>query len=89
MTASLDVNLEEYKYGFSIPEDYAFKAEKGLSEKLVKQISEMKNEPGWMTDFRMRGYRHFMERPMPQWGGRGLLNKLATAGRYGLRVAHK
>jgi len=76
MAAPLDVNLEEYKYGFSVPENYAFKAEKGLNERTVMQISEMKNEPGWMTDFRLRGYRHFMERPMPQWGGRGRLNEL-------------
>ena len=41
MAAPLDVNLEEYKYGFSVPENYAFKAEKGLNEKIVRQISDM------------------------------------------------
>ncbi|HRV91100.1 MAG TPA: Fe-S cluster assembly protein SufB [Anaerolineae bacterium] len=76
MAATVDVNLDDYKYGFSVPENYAFKAEKGLSERIVKQISEMKNEPGWMTDFRLRGYKHFMERPMPQWGGQGMLNTI-------------
>lgn len=76
MAATFDVNIDDYKYGFSVPESYAFKAEKGLNEGLVRQISDMKSEPGWMTDFRMRGYRHFLERPMPQWGGRGMLNDL-------------
>ena len=76
MAATVDVKLDDYKYGFSVPENYAFKAEKGLNERTVKQISEMKNEPGWMTDFRLRGYKHFMERPMPQWGGRGMLNTI-------------
>jgi Fe-S cluster assembly protein SufB len=76
MASTFDVNLDDYKYGFSVPEDYAFKAEKGLNEELVKQISQMKKEPEWMTEFRLRGYRHFMERPMPQWGGRGQLNEI-------------
>ena len=76
MAQTFDVNLDDYKYGFNMPEDYAFKAEKGLNEQIVRQISEMKNEPGWMTDFRLRGYKHFLERPMPQWGGRGMLNEI-------------
>ncbi len=76
MTTKFDVELDDYKYGFSVPEDYAFKAEKGLDEEKVRQISLMKKEPEWMLDFRLRGYRHFMERPMPQWGGRGQLNTL-------------
>jgi Fe-S cluster assembly protein SufB len=76
MATTFDVNLDDYKYGFNVPENYAFKAEKGLNEDIVRQISWMKKEPEWMTEFRLRGYRHFMERPMPQWGGRGMLNEL-------------
>ncbi len=76
MATTFDVNLDDYKYGFSVPEDYAFKAEKGLNERIVRQISGMKGEPAWMTEFRMRGYNHFLERPMPKWGGRGMLDEL-------------
>jgi Fe-S cluster assembly protein SufB len=76
MTEKFDVNLDEYKYGFSVPEHYAFKARKGLDEDIVREISWMKKEPEWMTEFRLRGYRHFLERPMPQWGGRGMLNEI-------------
>ncbi|MBN1991122.1 MAG: Fe-S cluster assembly protein SufB [Anaerolineae bacterium] len=76
MAQTFDVNLDDYKYGFSVPENYAFKARKGLDEDIVREISWMKQEPKWMLDFRLRGYRHFMERPMPQWGGRGMLNEL-------------
>ena len=76
MTEKFDVNLDEYKYGFSVPENYAFKARKGLDEDIVREISWMKKEPAWMTEYRLRGYHHFLERPMPQWGGRGLLNSL-------------
>jgi Fe-S cluster assembly protein SufB len=76
MAQTFDVNLDDYKYGFSVPENYAFKARKGLDEEIVREISWMKGEPEWMLEFRLRGYRHFMERPMPQWGGRGMLNDL-------------
>ncbi|RME50349.1 MAG: Fe-S cluster assembly protein SufB [Caldilineae bacterium] len=65
---TLDVNLEDYKYGFSQPEDYVFKARKGLDEEVVRQISAMKGEPAWMLEMRLRAYRHFVQRPMPNWG---------------------
>jgi Fe-S cluster assembly protein SufB len=59
----------EYKYGFSMPENYTFKAEKGLTKKTVAQISLMKNEPAWMTEFRLKSYEIFLQKPMPTWGG--------------------
>ena len=64
-----DVN-QDYaeKYGFSDEEDYVFKAEKGLSEELVRAISKMKNEPDWMLEFRLKGYEHYLKRPLPEWG---------------------
>lgn len=56
------------KYGFHDPEQHVFKTEKGLTEDTVRAISKAKNEPQWMTDFRIRSFRHFQKRPMPQWG---------------------
>ena len=76
MAKTFDVNLDDYKYGFSVPENYTFKARKGLDEDIVREISWMKHEPEWMLEYRLRGYHHFLERPMPQWGGRGKLNEL-------------
>lgn len=76
MATTFDVNLDDYKYGFSVPENYAFRARKGLDEGIVREISWMKKEPEWMLELRLRGYRHFQERPMPQWGGRGQLNTI-------------
>jgi len=63
------VNLEyAEKYGFADAEDYVFKAEKGLSEQIVRSMSLMKEEPLWMLDYRLKAYEHFLERPMPNWG---------------------
>ncbi len=56
------------KYGFSDAEDYVYKAEKGLDEKLVRTISAMKKEPEWMLNFRLKAYAHYLKRPMPEWG---------------------
>ncbi|KAA3663503.1 MAG: Fe-S cluster assembly protein SufB, partial [Chloroflexi bacterium] len=56
------------KYGFADAEEYVFKAEKGLTEEIVRAISAMKNEPEWMLEFRLKGYAHYLKRPMPEWG---------------------
>ncbi len=58
----------EYKYGFSYPDDSVYKSPKGLSEEVIRQISAFKEEPDWMLEFRLKAYRHFIERPMPTWG---------------------
>jgi Fe-S cluster assembly protein SufB len=69
MATTFDINLDDYKYGFSVPEDYVFKSRKGLDEDIIKEISWMKSEPEWMTKFRLHAYRAFVKRPIPQWGG--------------------
>ena len=54
---------EEYKWGFSKPENYVFKSRKGLSHEIVEEISEMKGEPQWMRDFRHKSLDIFLEAP--------------------------
>ncbi len=60
--------LDDYKYGFRDPDVSVFKTRKGLDEEVVRQISAMKGEPDWMLEFRLKGLRHFQERPTPTWG---------------------
>ncbi len=60
--------LGDYKFGFRMPENYAFKSRKGLDREIVEEISYMKGEPQWMRDFRLRSLRTFERRPMPNWG---------------------
>ena len=50
--------------------------DKGLSEEVVRTISEYKNEPQWMTDIRLKAYQHFIKRPIPEWGNTDKLNTL-------------
>ncbi len=57
------------KYNFRTESKAVFKARKGLDATIVAQISEMKNEPGWMRDFRLKSLEIFNSKPMPKWGG--------------------
>ncbi|MGA9531058.1 MAG: Fe-S cluster assembly protein SufB, partial [Candidatus Babeliales bacterium] len=41
---------------------------KGISRECIIDLSERKNEPGWMTDFRLKAFETFLALPMPQWG---------------------
>src|SRR3954469_1103924 len=56
----------DYKYGFvtEVEED---RAPKGLSEDTVRFIAEKKGEPGWMTEWRLGGYRRWLQMEEPRW----------------------
>ncbi len=60
----------EYKerYGFNDKIEYKFKTKKGLSEDIVREISNIKGEPEWMLEKRLTAYKIFKEKPMPVWG---------------------
>ncbi len=66
----------DYRYGFHDPENSTIRFDKGLSEQVVRDISELKEEPQWMTDIRVKAYRRFIEMPMPTWGNCGMLNQI-------------
>jgi len=64
----------DYRYGFHDPESATIRFDKGLSESVVRDISELKNEPEWMTEMRVKAYNRFMEMPMPRWGNSDVLD---------------
>ncbi|WP_323702955.1 Fe-S cluster assembly protein SufB [Mammaliicoccus sp. Dog046] len=59
----------DYKYGFHDEDVSIFRSGRGLTEEIVKKISEMKDEPQWMLDFRLKSLKQFYKMPMPMWGG--------------------
>jgi Fe-S cluster assembly protein SufB len=65
--ATTDLDLGRYQLGWSDAEDYIFKPKKGLNETIVREMSEMKNEPQWMRDFRLKALKHFERKPMAPW----------------------
>ncbi|MDH3427062.1 MAG: Fe-S cluster assembly protein SufB [Gemmatimonadota bacterium] len=64
-----ELGLDEYKYDFRTEDAPVFKAKKGLSEEVVRQISAHKDEPEWMLEFRLRALEIYYSKPMPDWGG--------------------
>ncbi|MBS3059905.1 MAG: Fe-S cluster assembly protein SufB [DPANN group archaeon] len=66
MDSTFQINRENYDH--YNPEDLAFKAKPGITEELVREISASKNEPNWMLEKRLEGYRKFREMNMPGWG---------------------
>ena len=72
-TENLDMDYSKYDFKDST-EMYVHLSKKGLTKDTVREISQLKEEPQWMLDFRLRAYDVFMKKPMPQWGGD--LNKI-------------
>lgn len=67
----LDIDVpesENYQYGFNDGDVGILKLEKGINEDVVRQISKIKEDPEWMTEFRVEAYKEFAKRPLPTWG---------------------
>ncbi|MFP3917992.1 Fe-S cluster assembly protein SufB [Lysinibacillus telephonicus] len=62
-------DIGDYKYGFHDKDVSIFRSKRGLTEEIVREISNMKNEPEWMLDYRLKALEIFYSKPMPQWGG--------------------
>ena len=66
----------DYKAGWHDTENSTIRFDSGLSEKVVRDISKIKNEPEWMTEIRVKAYKHFSEREMPTWGNMSMLEQI-------------
>jgi Fe-S cluster assembly protein SufB len=68
---SEDATLKEltegkYKYGF-VTDVATDQVPKGLSEDVIRVISQKKGEPEWMLDWRLKAYRHWLAMTEPTW----------------------
>ncbi|MCK9163771.1 MAG: Fe-S cluster assembly protein SufB [Bacteroidales bacterium] len=61
-----DITNSEYKYGF-VTDIETNSIQKGLNEDVVRYISNMKKEPQWLLDFRLKAYRKWLTMKMPSW----------------------
>jgi len=57
---------QEYKYGFTTDIE-TDSLPKGLSEDIIRQISEIKDEPEFMLEWRLKAYRHWLTMKEPHW----------------------
>lgn len=58
---------DEYKYGFTTDIETEY-LPKGIDENIVRTISEMRHEPDWLLDFRLRAFRAWSRMKVPTWG---------------------
>jgi Fe-S cluster assembly protein SufB len=61
-------DIDRSLYDFRFEEKDAFKVEEGLTPDIVRQISKEKNDPEWMTEFRLKSLEKYNEIPVPDWG---------------------
>ena len=61
-----DIEKQEYKYGFTSDIETET-IPRGLNEEVVRLISTKKGEPEWMTERRLKAYRHWLNMVPPTW----------------------
>ena len=62
------VDIDRSVYDIKDKETDAFRLEQGLTAQIVSQISDEKNDPVWMREFRQRSLAIYQEMPLPDWG---------------------
>lgn len=65
-TAEERYQRQEYPYGFSTNVEVE-SLPKGLNEEVIRQISAKKEEPAFLTEFRLRAYEQWLQMPEPNW----------------------
>lgn len=68
MQTSVPIN-DTYKFGFHDKIKPFLATKRGLSRRVVEEISHMKGEPVWMRDIRLEAYDLFLQKALPMWGG--------------------
>jgi Fe-S cluster assembly protein SufB len=69
------VDIDRSVGDFSYPEDHEFDAGYGLSEKTIHYICDVKNDPDWVREFRLKALKVFQDKPMPtNWATKDLEN---------------
>ncbi len=61
-----ELTSSEYKWGF-VTDIESETAAKGLNEDVVRMISRKKNEPEWMTEWRLKAFRYWLKMEEPKW----------------------
>ncbi len=61
-----DLTSSDYKWGF-VTDIESETAAKGLNEDVVRMISKKKNEPEWMTEWRLKAFRYWLKMEEPKW----------------------
>src|SRR4051812_11212387 len=67
------VDIDRNKGDFSYDVAHAYDAGTGLTEKTIHYISDVKEDPDWVREFRLKAFKTFLEKPMPtHWASKDL-----------------
>ena len=67
---TVDIGVsDEYKYGFHDDVKPVFKSRKGLDTEVINEMCDVKGEPDWMRQYRLKAYEIFKQKPDLKWGG--------------------
>ncbi len=70
-TSAVDINRSVGDFAY--PEVHVRDAGAGLSEKTIQYISDVKEDPDWVREYRLRGLKTFLEKPLPtHWASKDL-----------------
>jgi Fe-S cluster assembly protein SufB len=84
------LDIDRTAGNFSYPEQHTFDAGTGLSHATVDYISDVKNEPDWIREFRHKALEVFFSKPMPtHWASKDLENIVFQNIRYYLANGQK
>nr|WP_062134279.1 Fe-S cluster assembly protein SufB [Demequina aestuarii] len=61
-------SIGSYEFGWHDSDSAGAIAARGISDDVVRNISSLKDEPEWMLNQRLKGYKLFGKKPMPHWG---------------------
>ena len=67
----MKTNLEEIDrniYDIKNKDEYDFKIKKGLTPEIIEEISNQKNDPDWMREFRQKALEVYNKLELPTWG---------------------
>ena len=78
-----EVTGSDYKYGFTTDIETEV-IPKGLNEDVVRLISQKKNEPEWMLEYRLKAFNHWLKMEQPEWAKLNI-PKIDFSGYYLLR----
>ena len=62
-TSAVDINRNIGDFSYDVT--HAYDAGTGLSEKTIHYISDVKQDPDWVREFRLKALKTFLEKPMP------------------------
>ncbi len=68
-TGKFEEKADVYEHGYSFGTDkYVHISKPGLSRGVVEEISDMKSEPKWMREYRLKAFEVFEKKSVPGWG---------------------